>query len=47
MRIRKEHESFKHFSDEPLKIITVKQAKTMFREPATVTPILKALEYKH
>jgi hypothetical protein len=45
MRIRKVAEPFKHLGDEPVKVITVRQTKKLYPEPATVTPILKALEY--
>lgn len=45
MRIRKVSEPFKHLSGEPVKVITVKEAKTFFSEPATITPISMAAEY--
>lgn len=45
MRIRRISEPFKHLSGEPVKIITVKEVKTFYSEPATVTPISKAAEF--
>ena len=45
MRIRKVSEPFKHLSGEPVKVITVNEAKEFFSEPATVTPISKAVDF--
>jgi len=45
MRIRKVSEPFKHLSGEPVKVISVNEAKEFFSEPATVTPISEAVNF--
>ena len=46
IRIKNITGPLKYLNGRPVRIIKVRQAKTVSSKPATVTPILKALEYK-